>query len=294
MAQPQGSQAQFAADSVTPVDGSSEPYEVLSDGLRKTSTILDTGGLRGTREHSQERTRAGNDDVRGSIVMVCSPADLDNWLPRILGAAESADSFDFAETIPEWVWLSDRVGDVYLYQGCKVSRATFAGSAGGFVTMTLDVVAKSETTGQAFPSLTLSTAENSKPYIFSDSTLTLQSSSRNITSFSLVIDNLAVPTFHNSTTATDIDATDQVITLDCNVDNSSGNQDLYEQALAGATGSLVLTRGNMSCTFTFGTLQVPDQTPIVGGKGRIGWDLSMTARKTGSTAALSVTNDSTA
>ena len=36
-----------------------EPLEFLSENLRKTGTVLDTNGIRGTRSHSAERTRNG-------------------------------------------------------------------------------------------------------------------------------------------------------------------------------------------------------------------------------------------
>lgn len=292
MAVPQGSQAQFAVDAVAPVDSSSEPYEFISETMSLQAEILDTSGIRGTRQHASERTRDGINQVGGQVTMIADPDMLDAWFPRILGTAESSDAFNFAELLPDFLMLFDRVGDVYLYTGCKVAKATFRGTKNGFLELVLDIIGKDETTGQSFPSLTLPVTTNTAPYVFTDGVITLVSSAREITSFELVIDNLVVPEHHNSVNATSVDATDQLITLNCVVDNSTANQDLYEQALLGTTGTLVFTNGTVSTTFTFGKLQSTDKSPNVGGKGRIELPLAMTARKVGTTDALAVTHDS--
>lgn len=298
-----GTQARYAFDSATPFDGSSVPLELSSETLGKKVTIFDTEGMRGTRSHHSARTRFGNNDVSGAITWHPSPADLDDWLSRIMGAAEVADAFDFAETLPEFVCLIDRVADVYQYTGCKVSKATFRGSAGSGIELSLDVLGKTETDAQSYPGTVpaLGTAANDAPYMFSDGVLTLQSGTREIFDFECVIDNVCLARFVNATDATDILETDRIVTLGVNLGfydgtggGSDGNEDLLDQALAGATGTLVFTNGGMSTTFTFGVLQSPTISPTVTGRGEIPMTLEMTARMTGSTNELVITHDSVA
>jgi hypothetical protein len=64
---------------------------------------------------------------------VPTPVELDAWLPRILGASESADSFLLAETVPEFGMLFDRGAERFVYTGCKVSRAVFSGAPGQLI-----------------------------------------------------------------------------------------------------------------------------------------------------------------
>ena len=275
-------------------DASSEPYEIVSEGLQRRGSILDTEGIRGTRSHQSERTRPGTYEIGGSITLHPSPADLDLLLPRILGAAESVDVFALDETLPAFGVLIDRVAETFQYTDCKVSKATFRGSAGGLVELAIDVVGTTEVTGTTYPSLTLSTAANAAPYLLSDGVLNLQSSARKMMDFELVIDNSLNARFTNSQTATSITPQDRVITLKTTNPFTSDEVDLYGQSNAGAAGSLVFTNGGMSTTFTFATLQVPDLSPVVGGKQEIPLVLEMTARMLGSTRELVVTHDSVA
>lgn len=296
-----GVQTNMATDDALPFNTASQPFEFQRETLRKNGQILDTSGIRGTRSHHVSRTRTGPYGVSGSIVINPSPLDLDIWLPRILGAAEGAsDVFDLAETLPEFFVLIDRVasfgtGAGFQYENCKINRGILRGTQGGFVELELDIIGKVETPNIAFPSLTLGSASADAPYVFTDATVTLQSSAREFSDFELVVDNQLVADHRNSLTATDIDAQDRIVTLRMNVPWIAGSAtDLYEQALAGAAGTFKLTNGNLSSTWTLPALQVPDRSPNVGGKGPINYNLEMTARRTAASAELSVTNDSTA
>ena len=66
------------------------------------------------------------------------------------------------------------------------------------------------------------------------------------------------------------------------------------QAENGASGAtFVLTNGARSLTFTIGALAIMDNSPTVGGNGEILLQLTGTAKSTGSTKELAITNDST-
>src|SRR5690242_859936 len=92
----QGSQSRLCFEpgsSPHTFDSSSEPYDPLYETLRKRGRIVGGNTIRGTRSQSYERTRYGAYPVGGRVAFNISPHDLDNWLPRMLGANESSDTF---------------------------------------------------------------------------------------------------------------------------------------------------------------------------------------------------------
>jgi hypothetical protein len=276
-------------------DSSSETYEFIRESLAKRGTIVDTNGIRGTRSHHEMKTRFGTYEVGGEIVMNPDPAMLDLWLPRILGANESTDTFALAETLQPFGVLIDRVGGTFEYTDCYVNKATFRGQQGQMVELTLEIWGATEATGTSAPSVSIAIASNTAPYIFSDLALTLQSASRTCLDFELVIDNMLERRFANSVTATSITPQDRMVTLRTTTPFTSTEMSaLYGQSLLGAAGTLVLTNGAMSTTFTFGKLQVPSISPSVGGKTEVSLRLEMVARMTSTTRELVVTHDSTA
>lgn len=281
-------------------DTSSEPYDFLRESLQKHPRIVGANGIRGTRDQSQERTRYGSYQVGGQLVLNIDPAMLDLWLPRILGGTESADSFPLAESLPSFGVLVDRVTQTFEYKDCVVNRAMFHGVAGvgdddpDLLTLTLEIIGKDEATGTSFPSLTLATGANSRPYIHSDGVFTFASATREIKEFWVLVDNFIQPRWVNSLTATALCPRDRRVVVQARVPYDSGTSNLYGQAIAGATGTIVWTQGATSTTFTFGTLQAPIKSPVVRGKTEIDMNVMLIARRTGSTPSLAVTHDSTA
>jgi Phage tail tube protein len=276
----------------TAIGSYTESIEFVSESMQKRLTILQTAGLRGTRSLPAERTRDGTYSVGGVLRLHATPALLDLLLPRILGAPESADLFALAEALPEFDVLIDRVARRFIYGGCKVGRARFQGRAGGLLEMQLDLLGKTESTSvTAFPAIA---APTDPPYVFQDGTLTLSGVSRKVIEFVLTIDNAVVPRFTNSQAATDLSPTDRVVTLACKTPYTTDETDLYGQNVGGAAAAaLGFVNGGYATTFTIPKLQFPDTSPTVGGKGEITLQLTGTARKSGSTAELAVTHDST-
>ena len=297
----QGAQAQLCVEpgsSPHTFDGNSEPYEFLRENLTEKIEVLDRNTIRGTRSHHSRGTRFGNNRVGGTILMNPSPNDLDLWLPRILGASESTDTFALAETLPYFGVMIDRVAKVHSYADCKVNRAIFRGQAGGLVELELDIIAKSHSVSNAgsFPSLTLGVAAADQPYAFTDGAFTFASSARKTKQFELTIDNALDGRFTNSRNATSITPQNRIISLRTTHPYSSDETDLLAQSLYGAAGTIVLTpvgggMSGVSTTFTFGVLQNQDEDPAVGGKQEIDLVLNMIARMTSTTRELVVTHD---
>lgn len=278
----------------TAIGSYTEAYEFVSESVRKSLTILDTSGIRGTRSHPKERTRDGTYTIGGQIRMHATPAMLDLLLPRILGANESTDVFALAETLPEFDLLIDRVAKRFVYGACKISRATFRCQAGGLLELDLDVVGKTETvSATSFPTIT---APIDAPYVFSDAVLTLVSSSRIVTQWELTIDNAIQARFSNSQAATDLQATDRIITASLTTPYTSSEVDLYGLNVgSSAAATFVFTNGGYSTQFAIANLQIPDNSPTVENRnGEILLNLTGTAKTSSTTKELIVTHDSTA
>jgi hypothetical protein len=225
------------------------------------------------------------------VVLEPTPADLSIWLPRILGGAANGTSYTQAETLPVFVAAVDKIAKVHNYTGCKVDRATFSGSKGAPVRLSLDIEGLTETTANAgtFPSLDIT---EGAPYVLSDLTVTIGTTTREVESFTLAFDNALIKDrFMNQTTRVNLPESDRNVTLALTLAYASENTDLHELAVAGANGSLVLASGNASTTFTFVTLQKPEDGPEVPAKNQeIPLTVNLTARSSGSTAEVTVTH----
>lgn len=255
-------------------------YAFDSCTLGKHGQILERRGIRGTRSHNITDTRLGPYRVSGTVSLEPSPAELLSLMTLAIGTGGNV-----AETMTSFNAIVNRTTTVKTYTNCRVNRATLRGRQGEILSLALDLVGETETTGSA-PAAPASAA----PYIFSDVVLTLQSSARAVQEFELVIDNaLIVDRFQNTLTVTDIPTGDRIVTLRSVHDYDSDNSALYDQAIAGATGTLVANDGTTGRTFTFGVLQVPAETPPIEGKGLILLTLDMVARKSGNIAEIAVT-----
>lgn len=273
----------------TAIGSYTESVEFVGESLAKKQTILDTGGIRGTRSHPAERTRDGTYVVEGTIHFHCSKGLLDLLLPRILGGG-SSPTYTLAETLPAFDVLVERVANRFVYGTCKVSRATFKARASGLLELALDVVGETEAvSATAFPAIAPPT---DAPYLWQDCVVTLNSAARVVTEFELVVDNHLRARFSNSQTASDLYPTDRTVSLRCTVPFNGDETDLYGANTAGAAAaSLVFTNGANNVTFALARVQFPDHSPIVAGKGEIVLRLDGTAKKLASTSELVVTNN---
>jgi hypothetical protein len=252
----------------------------------KHGNIVERDGLRGTRSRVADDTRSGPYTVLGTIVTEPTPTDLTVWLPLILGGPLTSHAVALADSLPSFSLGVDRVAKRFRYTGCKINRARFTGSQGGLMRLSLDIVGQAEAAdAAAWPAISPDTSQG--PFIFSDSVLTLQSAAREVRDFELVIDNaLVTDRFMNSLTVVNLPEGNRQVTLRTRHAFAAANLDLYDQALAGAGGTLVLTSAQGSpsvLTWTFGDLQVPAEPAGVDGRGELFLNLPMIARKTGST-----------
>lgn len=284
-----------ALDTALPFDTSSIPIELVSSTLKQTASLIQSDGIRGTRSRYGDRVAQGQKSVAGDLVMNPTPVELDTLLPYILGAAESTDVFAVADTLPSFFVMLDRVQKLHTYAGLVVSRAVFDFTANQLVRLTLSLVGTTETEANAggFPSLTIDTGE---AYVMHQGVLTYDSVAREFNSARLTIDNSPLVLFRNNQEASAITPGDRIVTLDVELPYDSANQDIYTEQEAGtwANGTLVLTNGNQSLTFTLNSLRAEPGTSDIQARGQeLVMPLSFRAYMTGSTREISVTNDST-
>lgn len=299
----QGSQARlFVEPGSAPhtFDSSSESYEFNYESVQKHGRIVGGNGIRGTRSQPKERTRAGAYTVGGRISFTPDPAMLDLWLPRILGGSETADDFPVAETLPAFGLLFNRVTQTFQYTDCQVARAMFHGKAGpgdgdpDLIELVIEVMGLTEVTGTSAPSVTLSTASNAAPYVHSDATFSFVAATRQVKEWWVIIDNVLQPRWVNSVSATRLTPADRIVMVRTRHAYDDDHDDLYAQAVAGSSGTITLTNGNMSTLFTFATLQAPDNSPVIRGKTETDILVDARARTSTTTKEIRVTHDSTA
>lgn len=288
-------------------DSSSEPYDFLRENVKKQGRILQGQGNRGTRSRSVARRRNGAYLCGGPIIFEMTPRMLDNLLPRILGATESADVFALAETLPAFGVLINRVTEVssghFQYTDCKVDKAMITSSAGPgdeggpeYVRLVLWIAALTEVRGTAYPSLTLSTAANDAAYVHSDvSAFTIQGATRKPKQWSILIDNHLIPRHTTSVTADIYCPSDRTVVVQGTFPFDDDHDDLYDIGVSGAAATLTVANGNLSTSFAFGQLDSPANTPAVPPRGNeIDLTLTFIAGKTDAANEIVVTSDSTA
>ena len=291
-----GARAKMAIDAALPFDGSSIPLEFVNENVRMVQRHVQSEGIRGTRSRSKERVRIGQEQITGTITLHPSPTELAALLPYIMGAAGVSGVYDLGESLTAFQLMIDRVTKVFTYAGCKVGRAVFSGSQGQPLELRLDVEGQTETVSAAggFPAIT---PDTDTMFILSDATLELaaDASAVQFRQFELTIDNvLDADRYMNSVTRAEIAATDRVITLSLGMMYTADEVDLYDQSIAGGSGTLTFTNGNQSIEFDFPNLKAEAESPVVGGKGEIALPLSLTAYKSGSTSELTITLDTSA
>lgn len=284
-------------------DANSEPYDFNGSTMQVEDSILFSNTIRGTRSQAVEQTRQGPSFVRGTISFPVDVAAMDLWLPRILGAAESADSFTLAETIPSFGLLADLVGNTHEFKDCYINEATFSGRAWSGqgtpqpLQLTLGIIGTSEAVGTTFPAVSLSTAANKAVLMFEEGVFTIAGNANVVLQFQLKIMNHLRVRFSNSLTPTCIYPAGRTVQLlavtPYTATEAVGAAKLYGNTYTGSAATLAFTNGNTSLSFALGRFQYPRITPHAVGRGEIVHICSGVARSVTTTKELVATNDST-
>lgn len=245
----------------------------------KRAVHLERDGMRGTRSHDVDDVATGPHTVDGQIIINPTNTELVALDLLAIGAGGTVD-----ETLTEFAIIKENGSNTYTYSNCVCDRFTLRGSQGGLWEVTMDVVGRTETEAGSAPAEPASAL----PLAYSGGTaLVLQGSAREVESVEMVIDNAVIKDrFQHSITVTDTPTADRTVTLRTTHSLSTNTNDLYDQALAGAVGTLAVTDGTSTRTYTFGKLQVPAEPKEVRGKGPLPLNLNMVARKDGATKEI--------
>lgn len=274
MAETAGSLARMAIDSATPFDVNSFWTEFDSEGIAFDQPTLMREGIRGTRMMDMSGNVRSGLRVGGPITMSVTRLVLDNFLPFALGANESSNVFNVAESIPDFYMLLDKKHDIYLLSEGKIGGMTLAGEQNQPVKATFDTEFESYTAGQSWPG-TLVQPDTSKPYFFADAgQVTIDSTAREIFGFEVRVDNvLSADQWGTNLTRDElIIPTNRVVTANLTVSGDSANAGLLDHTISGEAVSLVLTSANEASsviTIAFGRLHVQRVVPVIGGKGPV-------------------------
>lgn len=285
-----GAQSRLLFDVATPFDSSSIWFEFLSESITQSIPILNSAGIRGTRQRASERNRRGNERVSGSIEFEASRILLDNLLPCALGANEDTNVFNLAETVPDFYLLIDKGFDIALVSECKIGQMRFSFEQSQIVKVSIDIEAESVTWGQSWPGSPPS-PDVSKPYFHSDlADVTIESSAREILGGEVTIDNaLSADQWANNLTRDElIHATDLIVQNNLQLPARASNAGLVSHAIAGEAISLAFTNADEASsilTIALGRVTYEAATATVNGKGQLVLPLSGEARALGHAGA---------
>ncbi len=251
-------------------------------------------GIRGTRSRSAEQQRAGEQVIGGQIEAQPTAVEWATWLPLILGGTPSGTSYPMAETMQTAAYVVDKVTKVCTYSSVGINRATIRASKGQPVTLTLDVVALTESVANAgtgtWPGLDITT----QPFIFEgDLALTHNGNTVQPFDYEWIFDNhLDTERFLNSPTLTAIVPQDRSLMIRTNLPYGD-NAIAYGTAVAGVVVNATFTNGTVSLAFNHPAVSFPRTSPTINGRNELILPLNGQALKTGSTPEVAVTLDST-
>ena len=294
-------------------DASSERYDFLYEDIAKSGRLVGGRAITGTRSNYAQRMRLGHYSVGGRLGMYSCAGDLDLWLPRVLGGAESTDVFDVSDDLATngtFGILINRVGGTFEYSDCLVNSCFWRGKAGPggnepeLIEQVLDIMSLDEDATTAWPVsiADLGTGDNRSPYIMGDSTVTIGGTAYPIKDFVILVDNRLQPRWVNSLAPSTVCPGDRIVmlrvTMPFTASSAAVFTGIYKNASrsTGVTSTIVFAPSGKgySTTFTFTGLQWVQTSPSVRGKREIDLVVDFVARKTGSASELVVTNDSTA
>ncbi len=226
------------------------------------------------------------------------PADLDLWLPRILGGTKASNVIGVTEALPVFDILVHKDNGVFRYKNCRVSQATFRGKSGPtedeaeIINMSIGIIAMDEVE-ENWPGSepSVPTGTGVVPYNFAQGTLLVTATQHPFDEFVLTINNMLQVRHRNSIKPTCVYSSGRIVRLE--VDNPftttswAAAKALYDP---GTNGSLKFTNGARSVDFQFPLLRTPLETPVVRGKSEIPLSIKLEAYRTSGSAEISVEN----
>jgi hypothetical protein len=291
-------------DSTAVFDASSERYALLAENLKAKRILQGRNRITGDLSTYAANVRQHSYLVQGTVVLQPGPADLVNWLPRIMGLAGSGNTYGLGNTFSDFAILFHKENAIFRIDNCRVNYAVFQSrSAEGeeaeeLVTLALNIYGTAEEIdGEAWPdpepALVLTTPY--LPYTHWEGVFTLGGDATGFRRFALAVNNNLKPIFYSSITPNCFRSRGRRVTLQTeNPFLTTTIDDAEGMLTAGMAGVLTFTNGLVSTQFSMPHLRNSYESPSIAGKDEIPLQLDMEAFATAVNNELVVTNDSVA
>lgn len=232
--------------------------------------LVDTSGLRGTRDTPANRTRQGTRAVQFPIELQPTPVEWAAIWPFVQGGVPAGTNYPYAEVLPNLAVQVTKGTKMFNYAEGKAARLTIRGTPGAPLAATLDYFGEDEAAAlaSAFPALTLDTTTT--PFMFSDSSaaIVVNGVTLDCLGLTIVVDNLVQARYPNSQVATEIYSTGRLVTWEFDLPYGDAEA-LYGLAATGVPVSATFTNGATSMALSSPKLIVPRNHPEGNGRDEI-------------------------
>jgi hypothetical protein len=267
-------------------------FDFGTEGLKKKEKLVDGNGTRGTLSSDISRIRPGQKPIDGPISFEPNVAEMALLLPWIFGGTPTGSgtvTYPLADTIATRFVTIDRILKVFTYTSVGVDSATFRAAQGSTLSLDLNLVATTDTVGNAgtFPDIDIDTA--SGPWIFEELVLSVNSTTVKAKSFELTVANrIDRQRFYNSLTLTSVIAHDREINFRTSLPYGDHSA-LYDAGSGGVEVEAVFTNGTNILTFAMGKVAYPAESPNIPGRMEIMLPIAGQAFADGDTKELITT-----
>ncbi len=265
----------------------------------KTRPLIQPQGGDGNIDPLYTRARYGVSTIQGSIRLEPTLGELAVLLPWIYGATNTGTDFPLGQTFVGYYMSIDKKQKVFDYTGVKVASAIFECLPNQPMSLTLNLLALTETVSNAgtFPSLT---PDYTRAYpILTDGVFTVNSVTTCSELFRLTIDNgMTYAPFTNCQTGpAAIIAVERTITVEFLPGYNGDHSALYPPSESGWSVSVVFTPATVSTTsltWSLGKVVFEHQAPsAASARDFMKLPLRGRALRQNATASLVTTLDST-
>jgi len=260
----------FGALGIGTADPVTQRLNYESEDFTRKDEVIDGNGIRGTRSSDIELQRDSLQRIDGPVSLIPTALEFTYLLDWILGGTGAAGVYPLGDVLSTRYVTIDRKTKVYTYTGVGVNKATFKASRGTALKVDLDLVGQTSAVANSgtFPAIDLDIT--TKPFIFSDLTITVNGTTVSTNEFEVTVDNkIDKDRYFNSLNLTAINALDREVMFKSSL--PYGDHEAIRAAMnAGSNGLAVVatfTNGNTSIVFTLPAVAVPMHEP--GTPGRV-------------------------
>ena len=267
---------------------------VVSNGLQRTTALTPRSDLKGSSGSAMRRGHfKGFEEAGGSVVVLATYENIGMLCKHSLGtlnttgAGPYTHTYTLATTLPTGLTMEGKRGTsgAEVFEGCKVSTATWECSSGSEMTLSLDVIAETAATRSASSSPTFVTGERVLHH--HSSTLSFDGQTYDLVSFKCTLNNsIARRNFLGSRVTKEPARSDySSVQMDLSVEAADA---LYTALHAGTTGDAVVTfaSGTKSMAFTLHNAYLTGASDPISGAGIVQQSLTLVGESDGTDEGL--------